>query len=423
AEAGRVRAQAEIARAQADAELARQRSQDRRADAAQRQARSSGRRQAAGAAVRRWAMPVVAIGAPAVIAWSGQYRFGADVMHLGYLAPLLPIAIEGSVLYSAKLAHTAIGAGLPAGRYRAVTWLLAFVAAGLNLWHGSAAGLQVGICLGLTSLMGIGLLELTVALRQRTAAGRTAHQLRQALIRRVRYPRLSVQAAAIAAARGVDAEQAWTAAWIDRYGIGPDSSRRDRRTARAILARQAKDAQAAARDGVLVLTDGAIVWTERSDTPAAPSTGERSPEHPDRDRSLERPGGERSPGGVWVESSPGSAYVEGGIAEFEEYLTDQATAHGTTRELPQGHRDERSPEAAGERSNTGTDPVADQTTGGGERSPRRRLSGHGDRIVQVRRLLDERPGMSGADIAAALRIPESSARRLRAKVLRERGER
>jgi AraC-like DNA-binding protein len=226
----------------------------------------------------------VAIGAPAVIAWNGQYEFGRQVMHLGVLAPLLPVALEGSVLYSARLAHEAIEADQPAGRYRAMTWVQAGIASCLNVWHGlTAAGhglhrlvatdYQVGVALGLTSLLGIGLLELTVALKQRKQRARTAAQTRQALIRRLRFPRLSAEAAAISAARGIATEEAWRAAWIDRYGVGPEATRRARRTARKILARQQHADRDAASAGDLTIRDGVIVRAETEPTDAEREAG------------------------------------------------------------------------------------------------------------------------------------------------------
>ena len=306
AKAERIEAQgkAELAAAQAEAlrvqnELARKTAENRRDDerAARRQEeraerrrqateRASRRRQrrtdalrAITAAGRRWGLPVLASGAPAVIAWNGQYEFGRQVMHLGVLAPLLPVALEGSVLYSARLAHEAIEADQPAGRYRAMTWVQAGIASCLNVWHGLtsaghglhhlvAADYQVGVALGLTSLLGIALLELTVALKQRKQRARTTTQTRQALIRRLRFPRLSAQAAAISAARGIDAEEAWRDAWIDRYGVGPEATRRARRTARKILARQQRADRDAAGVGALAIRDGVIVRIDVEPTDA-----------------------------------------------------------------------------------------------------------------------------------------------------------
>ncbi|NAS21979.1 DUF2637 domain-containing protein [Herbidospora sp. NEAU-GS84] len=215
----------------------------------------------------------VAMSAPILIAWNGQLAFAREVMHLGVLAPALPIALEGAAWYLAYLTHTAIKAHLPAGRYRAWTWGLAGVAAGMNAWHGIAdnatpgnpwAGVQVGIVLALASLLGILLWELTASQHKRQQDqdrnGSTAAEIRRAAWRRLRYPRLSWAAASIQAARaGHDAEAAWVAAWVDRYGIGPHASRRDRRLARKIADFNARADREAAESGRLAIIDGAIV--------------------------------------------------------------------------------------------------------------------------------------------------------------------
>ncbi|SNT60585.1 Protein of unknown function [Streptosporangium subroseum] len=212
----------------------------------------------------------IAMGAPIVIAWRGQLEFADQVMHLGLMAPALPIALEGGVWYLAYLIHRAIQAKLPIGRYRVATWGMAGIAAGMNLWHGVVAnatqddpwaGLQVGVILALASLLGIALWELTASLTQQTASKRSAVEIRRAAWRRIRYPRLSWAAASIRAAYGEHCtiESAWSAAWIDRYGVGPESCRRDRKLARSIVRYEKKADRAAAKDGRLLIVDGSIV--------------------------------------------------------------------------------------------------------------------------------------------------------------------
>ncbi|GAA3096445.1 DUF2637 domain-containing protein [Streptosporangium carneum] len=263
--------QAEQARAERAASKAARRAERRRQRAASRVDRRTAVRRGVGvlAAVVVTRAPVivgaVAMGAPIAIAWRGQLEFARDVMHLGVMAPALPIALEGGVWYIAYLVHRAIAAQLPIGRYRAATWGLAGIAATMNLWHGVTAsksdGLQVGVILALASLLGIALWELTASLTQQTAAKRSAAEIRRAAWRRLRYPRLSWAAASIRASRGEECstEEAWTAAWIDRYGVGPAASRRDRRLARSIVRYERKADRAAARDGRLVIVDGSIV--------------------------------------------------------------------------------------------------------------------------------------------------------------------
>jgi hypothetical protein len=367
AKAERIEAQgkADLAAAQAEAlrvqnELAKKAAEDRRDDeravrrqeeraerrrrATERANRRRQRRTEAGRVAvsvgRRWGLPALAIGAPAVIAWNGQYEFGRQVMHLGVLAPLLPVALEGSVLYSARLAHEAIEADQPAGRYRAMTWVQAGIASFLNVWHGlTAAGhglhhlvavdYQVGVALGLTSLLGIGLLELTVALKQRKQRARTATQTRQALIRRLRFPRLSASAAAISAARGIAAEEAWRAAWVDRYGVGPEASRRARRTARKILTRQQRADRDAASAGDLTIRNGAIVRADIEPTDAEREATILEAAFADEietwlaHREPPEAGSTSSPGGPDTDGPQGSAKPAGGPFDLPSPESDQ----------------------------------------------------------------------------------------------------
>lgn len=412
AEAERIRVQADIERARVQAELDRQAKQDREVEREKRRAEAAKRCAAVVAVIRRWAVPLGAIGSPEVIAWSGQLGFAKTKMHLGGLAALLPVALEGGTLYTAKLALEAIEAGKPAGRYRFATWVQAGIAAGMNYWHGSASGVQVGVAFALTSLLGIVMLELTVALRWHKAGGRSATQIRIALVRRLRFPVLSVQATAIGAARGLDVEAAWRAAWVDRYGIGPEATRRERRMARAVLARRRRMDRKAARRGELAIVGGTL--TERSAL-----TG--------------RPGGSED-----VPLTPHAAYARGGVAELEQMLREAAAGgQGATLDAPGGphersHRERMSahhdePVSDDERpDHSDTERSTKRQSGGKGERPKRRRSrkaiARGDRLAEVRRLLDERPDMSGAQIAATLGIPESTARRLRARVLDERGE-
>ncbi|WP_030506328.1 hypothetical protein [Microbispora rosea] len=238
----------------------------------------------------------VAMGSPIAIAWNGQYQFAEQIMHLGALSPALPIALEGAVWYLAYLTHRAITQHLPTVRYRVATWALAAVAATMNFWHGSAPkGLpanapqqlieqatrdaqQTGVALALASLLGIGLWELTVGLTQHTASRRSLTEIRRAAWRRLRYPRLSWQAASIRAARGEDCtiEDAWAAAWVDRYGVGPDAPRRDRRLGRKVTRYQSKADRKAAKDGRLSIVGGQIVGRPSLDPAPADPEGEKA---------------------------------------------------------------------------------------------------------------------------------------------------
>jgi hypothetical protein len=199
----------------------------------------------------------IAMGAPILIAWNGQLATAREVLHLGVLAPVLPIALEGGAWWLAYLVHRAIRDNLPTGRLRAWTWVLALIAAGMNFWHGAQAyGPVGGTSLALASLLGIGLWELTAGQYTNAASGRTAQETRLVWMRRLRYPRLSWAAASIAAAHGaeVDREAAWHAAWVDRFGVGPQVTLWERALGRTILRHGRKvDLQAAANGGFVIV--------------------------------------------------------------------------------------------------------------------------------------------------------------------------
>lgn len=471
------RAEADRARAEADAirmraEMERQRAQaelDREQDDRRRQ-RARERRQAVVEAVRRrghWAVVGAAVGAPALFAWDGQYTFAHDTLQAGWMSPLMPIATEGGVLYNAYMAHRAVSEDVPATRYRLATVLWAAAAAGMNFWHGRTT--EIGVTLGLLSLASIVLLELSVHLsksvKDKTARGRDMAAVRRALIRRLRYPVLSMQAAALAAARGISSEEAWKAAWVDRYGVGPEASRHERRIARAVMRREERAARKAARRGGLTVVDGKVVPTEGSsersgERPSAEQVGaedERSrplSQEPDdvreaivheagRDlaRAVERYLASRveTPGALLDLPDDGPHELSaaermargvdgGGVQSKTESVTAHDTAHGIDAERSGEHSGERSDERPVV-AHGGSDERSDERSrkrsrrGIGRRSRKRRersQDGHAQRLETVRRLLAENPDMSGADIQAATGIPESTARRLRAQIRAER---
>src|SRR5699024_11444536 len=79
-----------------------------------------------------------------------------------------------------------------------------------------------------------------------------------AIWRRFRYPRLSLAAASLRAARELDHAAAWRLAWHDRYGVGPGSTLRDRRLGRVIVRREAGEDRKAAEAGELTVLNGRV---------------------------------------------------------------------------------------------------------------------------------------------------------------------
>jgi hypothetical protein len=281
-------ARADLAERKATAEQARKaahRAQSRASRAVWWEARraSVGRVRARLVAVLPLLVGAVAMGSPVLIGWDGQLRTAQTVLHLGPLAWVFPVALEGGAWWLAYLTHQAIAAHLPTGRLRLVTWVLAGVAAGMNIWSGTVRfGAVGGVCLGLASLLGIGLWEITAWHRRQHVAGRSASSARQAWLRRLRFPLLSLAAASRSAALGEGTgETAWRAAWIDRYGVGPDATRRQRRLARLVHRHDWKADRDAAKQGRLVVVNGVILRTADR-PPALPEvTADSSPTPPE----------------------------------------------------------------------------------------------------------------------------------------------
>lgn len=226
-----------------------------------------------------WATVIIA---PITLAWQAQQRFAESTLHIDAAwSWLFPLAVEAGAWVCAFEAHRRARRGDVVGALPMWMWVLALIAGGINFAHGWADhDALAGAALLMMSLLGVLLHHIRSTVDHAAANGRTAAELRRAAWRRVRYPRLSFAAASIAVARGdVTGEQAWVAAWVDRYGVGPDSSRRDRRVARLIVTHQREAERDAARNGGLLIVDGAIVTAavpERQ--PAEPVADEATPE-------------------------------------------------------------------------------------------------------------------------------------------------
>ncbi|RZT75452.1 uncharacterized protein DUF2637 [Pseudonocardia sediminis] len=244
AEAEQARAAAEATRAEtaqrserARAQLAAERSEQRAAEAARRRAAVRAGARAVVAELPSVAGFVACV-APTLIATRGQLEFARTQMQLGSMSVLLPAMLEGAAWLLAWRRHQAVAAGEPAGRLTAGVWLLAAVAASLNLWHGATGpgGLQVGVAYALASLVGFALVELLVGhqRRARAAAGRARRRrgLLIGLARLLRYPLLSWAAWSrrVELGPGADAAEAWGQAWRDRFGVelGADAIARRR---------------------------------------------------------------------------------------------------------------------------------------------------------------------------------------------------
>ncbi|GAA1624437.1 hypothetical protein GCM10009733_021380 [Nonomuraea maheshkhaliensis] len=209
-----------------------------------------------------WLIGGIAMGAPILIAWRGQIEFGAAVLGLGALSFLLPTALEGAALYLSYLTHRAIQRRLPSLRYRIWTWVFTAAAAGMNFWHGAEVSPAKGVTLAACSVLGVLQLELTAALNSQMVSQRSFAEIRTELWRWLRYGVLQWQARSIRAALGpaCTPDQAWYLAWHDRYGMGPTSTKAERRLGRAILSARKKADRKMAKAGELVIgPDGRIL--------------------------------------------------------------------------------------------------------------------------------------------------------------------
>ena len=198
---------------------------------------------------------------PMLLAWAAQAQFAADFLHLdGALRHAFPASIELAAWITVFEARKRTRAGESAGSLPRWTWVLAGIAAAINAAHGTQSdGIVAGVALGTLSLLGVLLHSIRHGLDAAAATGPAYRGFGLMLWRRLRYPRLSLAAASLRAARELDQVTAWRLAWEERYGIGPDATRRDRRLARVVVARQAKDDRKAARAGELQVIGGRVV--------------------------------------------------------------------------------------------------------------------------------------------------------------------
>ncbi len=258
--------QVEHARAAAADDRVQRAAATRRADQAETRARRAAVRARLAARVPEvllsalWAAVIVS---PISLAWRAQQSFAEATLHLpAGMSWLFPLAVEAGAWVCAFEAHRRGKARMPIGALVTWMWVLAGVAATIQLLHGTADyGPVAGIALAAMSLLGVLLHHIRQSADTAAAEGRDTAGMRRSVWRKVRFPRLSWAAASIAAAgNGVTiGETAWRQAWIDRYGVGPDSSRRDRKVARLVVRHQRKADRKAAKAGDLVVMGGVIL--------------------------------------------------------------------------------------------------------------------------------------------------------------------
>jgi hypothetical protein len=248
---------------------AQRRRQDRDNKARQAKTRKAERRAARKAWIERlpdhgmaalWATMIVL---PISLAWQAQALFAHEVLRIAEpFNHAFPAAIETGAWLCAFEAHRRIRRGDSAGLLPTYMWVLAGAAAVINGAHGLAGHGDVsgdpvaGLALAVLSLLGVFLHSIRQGLDQARVSGNGHARL--ALWRRIRYPRLSIAAASLRAARELNPADAWQLAWVDRYGVGPDVPRRERQLARLAVRKASREGRKAARAGNVAIVKGRV---------------------------------------------------------------------------------------------------------------------------------------------------------------------
>lgn len=201
----------------------------------------------------------IAIAAPTIIAAKGQIGAG-ERMGLGPLAVLVFLMLEGAAGVLAHRRHQAVKDGLPSGRLALGMWILALTAAAMQIWH-AWPNLEIGVSFALASLVGFALIELLAGAQKQAQRGRTARDVQVGVLRAFRFPRLAFAAFSrrLALGPGADANAVWRQVWVDRYGVGPEATGRERKLGRKVIQVELKADRAAAANGDLILIGGILL--------------------------------------------------------------------------------------------------------------------------------------------------------------------
>ncbi|MET7304655.1 hypothetical protein [Embleya sp. NPDC005575] len=216
------KASAKVTAAAAKVEAARIKAEGKTAATQARAERREGREQ-------RVARPYVLamMGACLAAAWPGQFDYFVGLGLGPVMAATLTTVIEGMAWVGIKLTEQGIAApngGRPVGRYRAMTWGAATIAAGINLGHGTSAySLIVGVGLALASLGGPFVHAQYAHAESEVVSGLSGEEIRLGLARRAMHPKVVREAARLRAAVGVSLtpDAAWILAWRSVHGADP----------------------------------------------------------------------------------------------------------------------------------------------------------------------------------------------------------
>ncbi|MEW1551306.1 hypothetical protein [Streptomyces tsukubensis] len=167
-----------------------------------------------------WVMTVVVTSI--AFAFPGQFSAVTDLGVIWVLALLVPVFIEGATWAMAWLRKWAVANNKPAGLYMVMTWLFAAAAAALNAWH-HADEPQLVAVFAASSLFGVAVWEIYMHSQTHAANGRSAEEIRLALLRRIKHPRVVRRAAWLRTATipPLSEADAWERAWRQVHGAEP----------------------------------------------------------------------------------------------------------------------------------------------------------------------------------------------------------
>ncbi|WP_331734900.1 hypothetical protein OG968_35835 (plasmid) [Streptomyces althioticus] len=172
-----------------------------------------------------WVMTVVITSI--AFAFPGQFSAVVGLGVIWVLALLVPVFIEGATWAMAWLRKWAVANNKPAKLYTVMTWLFASVAAALNAWHHLDKP-QLAVVFAASSLFGVAVWEIYMHSQSHAAGGRDAADIKLALQRRIRHPRVSRRASWLRTATipALSESEAWAIAWRQIRGTEPGLTKR-----------------------------------------------------------------------------------------------------------------------------------------------------------------------------------------------------
>lgn len=163
-----------------------------------------------------------------VVAFVGQVMFYSSLPWppvFLFMVVVLPVIVEGATWTFAINAEYLAGRRLPYAADTRKMWMFAFAAAAMNGYHGAVTLHEpiTGSILGAASLVGPYIWHRYVTLKKIATAGRTAEQIRAALLRRIFHPVLWKRATDLWAAGdgALSPTMAWRITWMRAKGAAP----------------------------------------------------------------------------------------------------------------------------------------------------------------------------------------------------------